>query len=84
METSPLGKTLLIVCAVFVLAAYLFMNLSWIVVCSGLLVVFVYSRRRFLSEVEDSRVKVERKALDEMTFAKEPIAIKVEITNLNP
>lgn len=84
METSPLGKTLLIFCAVFVLAAYLFMNLSWIVVCSGLLVVFVYSRRRFLSEVRDPKVKVDHKVLDELTFAKEPIAVKVEITNLNP
>jgi uncharacterized protein (DUF58 family) len=84
LESSPLGKTLLIFCAVFVLAAYLFMNLSWIIVCSGLLVVFVYSRRRFVSEVDDSKVKVDRKALDELTFAKEPIVVKVEITNLNP
>ncbi|MDH3365829.1 MAG: DUF58 domain-containing protein [Thermoplasmata archaeon] len=84
METSSLGKALLIFCVVFVLAAYLFMNLSWIIVCSGLLVVFVYSRRRFLAEVEDSQVRVDRKALDELTFAKEPLAIKVEITNLNP
>ena len=83
METSPLGKLLLIFCSVFVLAAYLFMNLSWIVACSGLLVIFVYSRRRFVSELRDSRIEVDHKVLDELAFAREPIAVKVEITNLN-
>lgn len=84
MDTTPLGKTLLIFCAVSVLAAYLLMNLSWMIVCSGLLIVFIYSRRRFLSEIDASKVEVEHKILDEMKFAKEPIAVKVEITNLNP
>ncbi|UCE80719.1 MAG: DUF58 domain-containing protein [Methanobacteriota archaeon] len=83
LESSPLGKTVLIFCAVFVLAAYLFMSMSWIVVCSGLLVVFVYSRRRFLEEVDDSQIKIDRRVLDELMFAKEPVAVKVEITNLN-
>ncbi|UCE91284.1 MAG: DUF58 domain-containing protein [Methanobacteriota archaeon] len=83
METSPLGKMLLVFCAVFVLAAYLFMSLSWVVVCSGLVLIFVYSRRRFLSEVFHSQVKVSREVLDELAFAREPVAVKVEIANLN-
>ena len=84
METSSLGKVLLTFCTVLVLASYLFMNLSWIVICSGLVVVFIYSRRRFLAEVDSSRIAVEHIFLDEMTFAREPVAVKVQITNLNP
>lgn len=83
METSPLGKVLLVFCALLVLAAYLFMSLSWIVVCSGVLVIFVYSRQRFLSELRDSQVKITHKVLDELTFAREPVAVKVEIANLS-
>ena len=83
METSPLGKMLLIFCAVFVLAAYLFTSLSWVVLCSGLIVIYIYSRRRFLDDIDTSNVKIDHKILDELTFAKEPIAVKVEITNLS-
>ena len=83
LETSPLGKTLLVFCAMLVLAAYLFMSLSWMIVSAGLLIVYIYSRNRFLSEIQDSRIKVEHKVLDEVVFSKEPVAVKVEVTNLN-
>lgn len=83
LESSPLGKILLIFCATLVLAAYLFMNLSWIVVAAGLLVVYTYSRIRFLHEVQGSHIKVEHKVLDEVVFAKEPVVVKVEVTNRN-
>ncbi|UCE45941.1 MAG: DUF58 domain-containing protein [Methanobacteriota archaeon] len=84
LESSSLGRAMLIFCAILVLAAYLFMNLSWIVVCSGLVVFFVYSRRRFLSEVSGSQIRIDRKILDELTFAREPVAVRMKITNLSP
>jgi uncharacterized protein (DUF58 family) len=83
LETSPLGKILLIFCAILALAAYLFMSLSWIIVSAGLLVVYTYSRNRFVNEVRGSQIEVEHKVLDEVAFSKEPLAVKVEVMNWN-
>ena len=81
METSSLGKMLLIFCAVCIIATYLLTSLSWILISAGLLVLFIYSRNRFIEEVSGSRLRVEHRVLDAVAYSHEPVAFKVEVAN---
>ncbi len=81
MRVSPLGNLILIFCVSTALAGVLFLNLSWIVVTMATVGLFLYTMTKFASEIKSTDLSVERTVLDQMVFAKEPIAVKVNITN---
>jgi uncharacterized protein (DUF58 family) len=84
LQTSPLGTGFLIVCVAFALAGFLFMSLTWMVLCAALATVFIYARSRFVWELSRSNIRITHKVLDEMAFADEPVSVSVEIVNGDP
>ena len=68
-------------CVGSALAGVLFTNLSWVIASTAVAALFVYGRSMFLSEIEGTKLDVERTTLDEMVFAGEPISVKVDVLN---
>ena len=86
MRVTPLGNLILIFCVSTALAGILFLNLSWIVVTMATVGLFLYTMAKFASEIRSTDLSIERMVLDQMIFAKEPVAVKVNIINkdVNP
>ena len=83
MQISPLGLVLLTACVTFALAGFLLMAVAWIVVCAAIITMLVYAHERFAWELSRSRLLVNHEILDKMAFAQEPVAVKLQITNLD-
>lgn len=65
----------------FGLVSVLFSNLSWAVVSVALISVYVYAHRVFVSELDGTDLDLERTVLDDLAFAEEPVAVRVELLN---
>ncbi len=81
MRVSALGNLVLVFCVSMAFAAVLFMSISWAIVAVALASVFVYARMNFLSQLQDTKLDVQRSVLEKMVFAQQPTTIKVEIVN---
>ena len=84
MQNSSLGIALFAVSVVFVLVGILDSSISWTVAALALMSTLVYSRLRFISEIESTNVDVHRSVLDESAFTGEGVGIKLEILNKDP
>jgi uncharacterized protein (DUF58 family) len=69
---------------VFAFAGILFSNISWAVLSVTFASAYVYAYLRFVSELQRTDLHIERKALEEVSFAQEPTSITVEILNKDP
>ena len=81
MRVSALGNLVLVFCVAMAFAAVLFMSISWAVVAVALSSIFIYARMRFISELRDTKIDVQRSVLEKMVFAQQPATVKVEIVN---
>ena len=79
-----MGTALLSMSIVFAFVSVLFANVSFAVLSLSFATSYVYAYRRFVSELERTSLKIDRKVLDEMPFAKEPVSISVEVLNTDP
>jgi uncharacterized protein (DUF58 family) len=77
---------MLIFCVSAAVTGVLFLNLSWVVVTISTVGIFLYTRSKFIAEIESTNLQVERTILDQMVFAQEPVSVKVEVVNkdVNP
>lgn len=84
MQSTPLGTVLIAAAIVFGLVSVLFSNISWAIVSITLIAVYVYAHRVFVAELEGTDLELERRVLDDLSFAGEPVAVKVELLNKHP
>ncbi|OGS43208.1 MAG: hypothetical protein A3K76_05675 [Euryarchaeota archaeon RBG_13_57_23] len=86
MRVTPLGNFILIFCVSTAFASILFLNLSWAIVTLATAGLFIFARSKFAGEIESTNLDVERTILDQMVFAQEPVAVKVNVVNkdVNP
>ncbi len=84
MRVSVFGNLVLVFCIASAFASIIFTNISWVIVTVSVSSVFLYARMRFVYELDNTSLEVERTVLDKMVFAGEPTAVKVQITNRNP
>ena len=69
---------------VFAFAGILFSSLSWAVLSVTFASAYVYAYLRFVAELRRTNLHIERRALDDITFAQEPTSVTVEILNKDP
>ena len=84
MRTTTLGTALLSISIVSAFVSVLFSNVSFAILSVSFATSYIYAYRRFVSELERISLKIERKVLDEMPFAAEPMSISVEVLNTDP
>ncbi|MBU1158517.1 MAG: DUF58 domain-containing protein [Candidatus Thermoplasmatota archaeon] len=84
MQTQASGIVLFVSAAVFALAGILFPSLPFALMCPVLLGVLIYARSKFMGEVQETELIVNRSTHDEVPFAGQPIALSVEILNAGP
>ncbi len=84
MRVSVFGNLVLVFCIASAFASVIFVNVSWAFVAVAVSGVFVYARMKFIRELDNTSLEVERTALDKMVFAGEPTTVKVQIVNRNP
>jgi uncharacterized protein (DUF58 family) len=79
-----LGTSLLSISIVFAFVSVLFSNISFAVMSVAFAASYIYAYLKFVYELERTNLKIERKILDEMSFAGQPISITVEVLNADP
>jgi uncharacterized protein (DUF58 family) len=84
LRSTSLGTAILSFTIVFAFAGILFSNLSWTVVSVTFASVYVYAYLRFVSELKRTDLHIERKVLEDVSFAQEPTSVAVEILNKDP
>lgn len=84
MRSSNLGTVILCMSIGLGLASVLFSNISWSVVSIAFMTIYVYGALRFSSELRRAGIEISRTSLDDMVFAGEPSAVKVEVLNKDP
>ncbi len=84
LRSTSLGTAILSFAIVFAFAGILFSNLSWAVLSVTFASAYVYAYLRFVTELQRTNLHIERKALDDVTFAQEPTSVTVEILNKDP
>lgn len=84
MRVSVFGNLVLVFCIASAFASIIFVNVSWAFVAVAVASVFVYARMRFINELDNTSLEVERTVLDKMVFAGEPASVKVQVVNRNP
>lgn len=84
MRVSTFGNLVLVFCIATAFGSVIFVSVSWVFVTIAVASVFVYARMRFIDELDNTSLEVERTVLDKMVFAGEPISVKVQIINRNP
>lgn len=84
MRSTSLGTAVLSLAIVFAFAGILFSSLSWTVLSVTFASAYVYAFLRFASELQRTDLHIERKVLDDVSFAKEPTSVSVEILNKDP
>ncbi len=84
MRVSAFGNLVLVFCIAAAFTSILFASVSWVLIMVAVASVFLYARLRFIHELDNTNLEIERTLLDKMVFAEEPISIKVQITNRNP
>ena len=84
LRSTSLGTAILSFTIVFAFAGILFSNLSWTVLSVTFASAYVYAYLRFVSELQRTDLHIERKALEEVSFAQEPTSVTVEILNKDP
>lgn len=81
MQSTPMGTVIISLSVAFGLVGVLFSNISWAVVSIALVAVYVYAHRVFVSELEGTDLELQRTVLDDLAFAGEPVAVRVELLN---
>jgi len=84
LRSTTLGTVLLSISIVFAFISVLFSNLSWVVLSLAFAGAYVYAYLRFVRELERTDLHIDRKVLDEVSFAAEPVSITVEVLNKDP
>ncbi|MBN1677280.1 MAG: DUF58 domain-containing protein [Candidatus Thermoplasmatota archaeon] len=84
MQSTPLGTVIISLSIAFGLVSVLFSNISWAVVSVAMIAVYVYAHRVFVSELEETDLELQRTVLDDLAFAGEPVAVRVELLNKHP
>ncbi len=81
MRNKPLATIMVISPVSLALASVLFGSLSLALLSSLFAAVLVYARLKFVAEVEGTRLVVERRILEAMPFARQPVPVTVEVLN---
>ena len=84
LRSTSLGTAILSFTIVFAFAGILFSNLSWTVLSVTFASAYVYAYTRFVYELQRTDLHIERKALEEVSFAQEPTSVSVEVLNKDP
>lgn len=84
LRSTSLGTAILSFAIVFAFTGILFSNLSWTVLSVTFASAYVYAYLRFVSELRRTDLHIERKVLEDVSFAQEPTSISVEILNKDP
>ncbi len=84
MRSTSLGTAILSFAIVFAFAGILFSSLSWAVLSVTFASAYIYAYLRFVTELQRTNLNIERKALEDVSFAKEPTSVTVEILNKDP
>jgi uncharacterized protein (DUF58 family) len=84
LRSTSLGTAILSFTIVFAFAGILFSNLSWTVLSVTFASAYVYAYLRFVTELKRTDLHIERKVLEDVSFAQEPTSISVEILNKDP
>ncbi len=84
MQSTTLGTTVISLSIVFAFVSVLFSNISWAALSIAMAVVYVYAQRVFLAELDKTDLQMDRVVLDDLAFAGEPVAVRVEVLNRNP
>ena len=84
LRSTSLGTAILSFAIVFAFVGILFSNLSWTVLSVTFASAYVYAYLRFVSELQRTDIHIDRKALDDVSFAQEATSITVEILNKDP
>ncbi len=79
-----MGTSLLSVSIVFAFVSVLFSNVSYAVLSIAFAASYIYAYLKFVYELERTDLKIDRKVLDEMAFAGQPIGVVVEVLNKDP
>ena len=69
---------------VFAFVSVLYSNISFAVLTVAFMSSYAYGYLKFVYELERTNLKIERKVLDEMSFANQPIGVTVEVLNRDP
>ncbi|MBU0624669.1 MAG: DUF58 domain-containing protein [Candidatus Thermoplasmatota archaeon] len=62
----------------------MFSSLSWAVLSVTFASAYVYAYLRFVTELQRTNLHIERRALEDISFAQEPTSVMVEILNKDP
>lgn len=79
-----MGTSLLSMAIVFAFVSVLFSNISFAVLSVAFVESYVYAYLKFIYELERTDLMIERKVLDEMSFAMQPVSVTVEVLNRDP
>jgi len=81
VETRPQATVVIISAISLALSSILFELVSFALLSATLVAVLMYARLRFISDIDSSRVAVERKVLESLPFARQPVPLTVEVLN---
>lgn len=84
MRPTSLGTTLLSFSIAFAFIGVLLSNLSWVLLSVTFAGIYVFAFQRFSAEIRSTSLEIERKILDELPFANEPVGVSVEVLNKDP
>lgn len=84
MRSTTTGTALLSLSIVFAFVGVLFSNISWAVLGIAIAGAYIYAHQRFSAELKRTKLQVDRKILDDLPFAKEPVSVTVEVLNRDP
>jgi len=81
VESRPLATVVIISAISLALGSILFEKLSFALLSATLVATLLYARLQFLSDIRSTRVSIERKVLESLPFAKQPVPMSVEVLN---
>lgn len=81
MESRPLATVVVIAAISLALGSILFEKISFALLSATLASSLAYARLRFISEIRSTRVTLERKVLESLPFAKQPVPMTLEVLN---
>jgi uncharacterized protein (DUF58 family) len=84
LRSTNLGTLLLSISIVFAFVSVLFSNISFAILSVAFAASYVYAYLKFIYELERTDLKIERKILDEMAFAGQPMAVTTDVLNKDP